>query len=197
MTGLICPWIRLKVTLTALVATLGVPLQALAANGDTGWRSTYDVVMMWVNFAILVALLVKFLRKPLGRFLSSQRDAIKKTFDELEGEKKRIAEDIRTLRETVETRRQNAEDRHRRLLEQARQERQDIIAIARDEAQRRLTKARQNIDARHREAYHKLRNEIIDAAVAKVMTALPDHMTAELEQDLTDRFLSSITKSKP
>lgn len=200
MTDPACGWIRLGVrlqrTLLPLGASLAFPLQALAADGGGDWRSTYDVVMLWVNFVILTALLVKFLRKPLGRFLTSQRDAIKKTFDDLDIEKNRISEDIQALRDSMEARRQKAEERHRRIVEQARRERRDIIASARQEAQRRLTKARQQVDARHREACTRLRNEIIDAAVAKAMSELPRKVTPEEEQAWVTLFLESITPSK-
>ena len=200
MTDPVCGWIRLgirlKKTMLPLGASLVFPLQALAADTGGGWRSTYDVVMMWVNFVILVALLVKFLRKPLGRFLTSQRDAIKKAFDDLEAEKARISNDIQALRESMEARRQKAEERHRRIVEQARRERRDIIETAREEAQRRIAKARQQIDARHREARTKLRNEIIDAAVAKAMRELPRQVTPEEEQAWVNMFLKSITASK-
>lgn len=194
--GRIPLWIRLKKTLLPLGASLVFPLQALAADGGGGWRSTYDMVMMWVNFVILVALLVKFLRRPLGRYLASQRDAIKNAFDDLEAEKARINHDIQALRESMEARRQKAEERHRRIVAQARRERRDIIETAREEAQRRIAKARQQIDARHREARTKLRNEIIDAAVAKAMSELPHQVTPEEEQAWVSLFLKSITPSK-
>lgn len=185
---------RLKAALLALGAPLWFPLQALAANTGGSWRSTYDVVMMWVNFAILVALLVKFLRKPLGRLLKSQQDAIQNTLGQLETRKGRIGNEIQSLRESLETRRQKAEDRHARIIQWAQRERLEIIATARQEAERRLRQARQLIDARHREACQALRNDIVDAAVTKVLQDLPGHMTAELEKDLTERFLASITK---
>ncbi len=185
---------HLKAALLALAVPLWFPLQALAANTGGSWRSTYDVVMMWVNFAILVALLVKFLRKPLGRLLKNQQDAIQNTLGQFEARKGRIENEIQSLRESLETRRQKAEDRHARILRWAQRERLEIIATARQEAERRLRQARQLIDARHREACQTLRNDIVDAAVTKVLQDLPGHMTADLEKDLTDRFLASITK---
>ena len=187
-------WARLKVTMITLGASLWLPLQAQAATTGGDWRPTYDMVMMWVNFVILVALLIKLLRKPLGQFLQSQQDAIQKTLDGLENEKGRLKEEVQALRESVDTRKQKAEERHQRLMQRAKQERREIIETAREEAERRLAKARQLIDNRHREACQTLRNEIVDAAVTRVMADLPGHMTAELEQDLTDRFLTSINK---
>ena len=189
-------WTRLKMTMLPLLgASLLVPLQALAADGAGDWRPTYDVVMMWVNFVILVLVLVIFLRQPLGGFLTSQRNDIKKTFDDLETEKTRIKDDIQALRNSMERHRQKAEDRHRRIVAQARRERLDIIESAREEAQRRLTKARQQSDARRREAWRTLRNAIIDAAVDRVMAELPRHVTPENQDAFVASFLKSISKS--
>lgn len=186
--------IRLKMMLIAQGAALWVPLQALAAGSNSSWRSTYDVVMLWVNFVILVALLLKFLRPHLNRFLKSQQEAIKKTLDQLESEKSRLRDDVEALRQSLAARKQRTEEWHQRTMQRARTERLEIIDAARLEAERRLAKARQLIDARHREACQALQAEIVDAAIAKVMEDLPGQITVELEQDLTDRFLSAITK---
>jgi F-type H+-transporting ATPase subunit b len=185
-------WIRLKMTLLTLGASLWLPLQALAANTNSSWRSTYDVVMMWVNFAILLALLFKFLRPPLGRFLKSQQDAIQETLDKLENEKCRLKDEVRVLQGSLVARKENAEDWHERIMQRARMERREIIETGRQEAERRLDKARQLIDARHREACHTLRNELVDIAVRCAMEELPKHMTPDIEQTLTDRFLKTV-----
>lgn len=195
MTALTTVWGRLKATMLTLGAALWFPLQATAADSG-GWRATYDVVMMWVNFVILVALLVKFLRKPVGRFLTSQRDAIQKTFDALETEKARIADDVQAMRKTLAARKQQAEERHRRILQRARRERMEIIAAAGEEAERRLTKARQLVDTRQREAWQRLRNEIVDAAAAKAMAELPRQVTPEDAKAWVSLFLKSISGSQ-
>ena len=85
----------------AAVFCLLWPTQAAAAAGD--WRPTYDTVMMWINFIILTAVLIKLLRHPLGNFLKTQRDSTAHTLDVLEGEKRRIESEIQSMRRLVVT----------------------------------------------------------------------------------------------
>lgn len=173
-------------------------LQAPAAAAAAGnWRPTYDTVMMWVNFVILAALLIKLLRHPLRRFLTARRDALKETLEGLEEEKHRIETDIEALRLSLEDRQQKAADLHERILAQGAQERREIIAEAEREAERRLLKARQMIEARHREVCRKLRGELVEAAIRRAMEELPKHMTPEVEKELMERFLRSISKPNP
>jgi F-type H+-transporting ATPase subunit b len=169
-------------------------LQSTTAMAAGDWRPTYDIIMMWVNFIILATVLIKLLRHPLGNFLRTQRDAVKDTLETLENEKGRIEEEITSLRAALEDRQQRAADLHERMVAEGEEERRELIAEARQEAERRLIKARQLIDAHQREVCHKLRDEIIDTAVRKAMAELPKHITPEVEQVLTDRFLRFIAR---
>jgi F-type H+-transporting ATPase subunit b len=187
---------RLTMWVATFAAAVLILVQAPAALAAGDWRPTYDTVMMWINFVILATLLTKLLRHPLGNYLNSKRDAVKNTLDGLETEKNRIEEEIQSLRRMLEDRQQKAADLHQRIVEAGENERRDIIATARREAERRLLKARQLIDAHHREACLTLRNELIDSAVGKAMEELPKHMTPETEHALMDRFLKSISRPK-
>jgi F-type H+-transporting ATPase subunit b len=191
-----CPANRLiaAAVIPAAVFWLLLPAPAAAAAGD--WRPTYDTVMMWINFIILTAVLIKLLRHPLGNFFKTQRDSTARTLDALEGEKHRIASEIQSLRRTLEDRQQKVADLHTRIVAAGREERQEVIAAAKREADRRLLKARQLIEAHQREACRRLRNEMIDSAVLRAMAELPGHMTPEVEQALTERFLRSIAQKK-
>lgn len=185
-----------KTILLTLVASLWFPLAALA--GDTSnWRSVYDVVMMWVNFAILLALLFKFLRKPLGQFLKSQQEAIQETLDRLENEKCRLKDEVQALQESLAARKEKAEDWHERIMHRAGMERRDIIESGRQEAERRLAKARQLIEARHRDACQTLRNEMVDTAIQIATREFSKHMTPAIEQTLTERFLKTVAGRQP
>lgn len=197
MTGWKNPWTRPTLVLVTVAITFWSPLQALAADAGSNWRPTYDMVMMWVNFIILVALLIKFLRQPLRDFLNKQRDAVQNTLDRLGAEKSRIEKDIQSLRATLDGRKQKAEDMHRRIVAQGENERRDIIATARQEAERRLLKAHQLIEARHREACQALRNEMVDIAIDLAMQEFAKHMTPDIEQTLTDRFLKTVADRRP
>ena len=197
MTGRYDQLTRQMFAMVTFGVTFWNPIQALAADPAGSWRQTYDTVMMWVNFIILVTLLVKFLRQPLRNFLNKQRDAVKDTLDRLEAEKCRIDEDIRSLQGDLEDRKQKAADLHQRIVAQGEDERRDIIETARQEAERRLAKAHQLIEAHHREACQVLRNEMVDIAIHLAMQEFSKHMTPAIEQTLTDRFLKTVADRRP
>ena len=92
--------------LLSSAALVLAPTPAWAAGAD--WRPIYDIVMMWVNFVILTAVLVKVLRKPLSRYLREQRDAVEETMAHLDSEKERIEAQIRSLQQDLEDRKQSA-----------------------------------------------------------------------------------------
>jgi F-type H+-transporting ATPase subunit b len=190
-------WSCFKTTLLTLGASLWFPLTAMAADTSSTWRSTYDVVMMWVNFAILLALLFKFLRPPLDRFLKSQQDAIQETLDRLENEKRRLKDEVRALQESLAGRKEKAENWHERIMQRARMERREIIETGRQEAERRLAKAHQLIEARHRDACQTLRNEMVDTAIQIATQEFSKHMTPAIEQTLTDHFLKNVAGRQP
>ena len=46
---------------------------SVGAAETAAWRPTYDLVMRWVNFLILVIIIVKYMRKPLGDFIAGKQ----------------------------------------------------------------------------------------------------------------------------
>ena len=197
MTGRYVQLTRRALVLVAIAITFWIPEEALAGDPGGGWRQTYDIVMMWVNFILLAALLLKFLRQPLRNFLHKQRDAIKDVLGRLEAEKSRIEDDIHALKGTLEDRKQKAVDWHRRIIALGEDERRDIIESARKEAERRLAKAHQLIEARHRDACQTLRNEMVDTAIRMATQEFSKHMTPAAQQTLTDRFLKTVADRQP
>lgn len=75
---------------------MALPAAALAA--DPQWRPTYDVAMRWVNFIILVAVILKYAREPIKDFLKLQKSDIVSEIGELETEKARIISEINSVK---------------------------------------------------------------------------------------------------
>ena len=57
-----------------LLGLLMLSLPESAMAGDPGWRPVYDVAMRWVNFLILVAVIVKYGREPIKEFLKQKKE---------------------------------------------------------------------------------------------------------------------------
>ncbi|UCG05036.1 MAG: hypothetical protein JSV83_14030, partial [Desulfobacterales bacterium] len=68
--------------------------EALATETEVGWRSNYDLIMMWVNFAILVIVLIKFGKNPIKGFFRDQKEKISRTIGDIEAQKEENAAQI-------------------------------------------------------------------------------------------------------
>ena len=84
-------WYCLSAVLIALL--LSGP-NALAAESTENWRSTFDLVMRYVNFAIIAILLVKFTKTPIKNFLSDRKEQIEKKIKAYEQQKEAVEEKI-------------------------------------------------------------------------------------------------------
>jgi F-type H+-transporting ATPase subunit b len=195
---------RMPALINTAIRTAGVSCAVLlagparlciAAGAAAPWRGTYDTVMMWINFVILVAVLVKLLRKPLGDFLDGQRSALTKEIDQLTKQKEQTEADIAAFREAMDSRKERFDAIHQNILDNGEKERQELIETAHRQAAILIESARQRIDNRLRKASMTLRAELIDAAMATAATQLPDRITPENTRTWTDRFIHDIDAS--
>ena len=167
----------------------------MAADTSASWRGTYDSVMLYVNFAILVALLIKLLKNPLRDFFGSQRNTIANELNTLTSQKQTAEANIATFREEMEVRQTRFAALHQNIIDNGEKERQEIIAAARRQASNMIDSARQRIDHRLRDAERRLRGEFIDAAMTIALTQLPDRIEPEDDHQMIDRFIHEIDKS--
>ena len=178
-------WLLLFVLLSAFAL---VPQVAAADDGDS-WRTTYDLVMRWVNFLILAALIVKFGRRPLSNFLAGRKEEIAYELRRLEEEKEAVLQRVAEVRKQIE----DSENRHEqikdRIIAQGRSRKQAIIDEAHRESRVLMAATRNHIDNQLRRAKRNIRSEIIDLAVDMALQKLPEQVTAEDNRKLVDRLI--------
>lgn len=180
------PWLMLCVWLLAFGL---VPEVAAADNGDS-WRATYDLVMRWVNFLILAAVIVKFGRRPLMNFLTGRKEEIAYELRRLEEEKKAVLQKVDEVRQQIADSEARHEQSKERIVAQGRSRRQAIIEEAHRESQILMESTKNHIDNQLRMAKRKIRAELIDLAVDKAMQRLPEKVTAEDNTRLVDKLIA-------
>lgn len=182
-------------TLTVIALSAPPARYCLAAGTGAAWRGTYDSVMVWVNFVILAALLIKLLKKPLRDFLGGQRDALTKELDALTDQKKQAEANIAAFRQEMEARQDRFAAIHQNIIDNGEKERQEIIETAHRQAAIMIDSARQRIEHRLRDAGERLRAELIDAAMTIALTQLPSRIEPEDDNQWIDRFIHDIDAS--
>jgi len=178
----------LSAVLIALLLMSGP--DALAAENAENWRTTYDLVMRWVNFAIIAILLVKFAKTPLRDFLADQKGQIERRIKGYEQQKEAVEEKIAENQKMLADSMARFEKIKQMIIESGERKKQEIIEDAQRESQMLLDATQHKIEHQIREARNIIRSELIDSAIALAEKRLPAEITAADEQKLTDLFLA-------
>lgn len=161
-----------------------------AAESSGGFRPTWDLIMRWVNFIILVAIIVKFARRPLADFIAGKRDEIAYQLKRLEEQKDAASTRAKEVYDQLDDSRERLERIKARIIKQGRERQQEIIDQARSESRLLLAGTRRKIDYQLREAKENLRSEMVDSAVDIALERLPQQITAADNQKLLEKYLT-------
>ena len=164
---------------------------ALAAESAKTWRSTFDLVMRWLNFAIIAIILVKFGRKPIKDFLANRKEEIDYRIKKFERQKQAAEEKIEETAKMLEDSRNRLKKIKKRIVEDGEKKKQQIIAEAQQESRILLEGTQHKIENQIVEARNLIRSELIESAIALAEKRLPEEITAIDEQKLFDHFMES------
>jgi F-type H+-transporting ATPase subunit b len=148
-----------------------------------------------VNFALLIAVLVYFTRKPIQSFFAERRRAIQQDL-ERSAELQRQAEEryAKWQRRLVDLERE-LEGIRRVSRERAEAEREHILSDARASAARIEQTARLAVDQELRRAREQLRDEASKLAVELAAGLLREQVTPADRDRLLDEFISRVEQA--
>jgi F-type H+-transporting ATPase subunit b len=165
--------------------------EALAAEASSGWRPAYDLTMRYINFLILVFLILKYARKPLVVFFKGKSQEVKRDIQKIEESKSQVQDQVKALLEEQDKSRERFEQLKERIISQGKIKQTNIIDDARREGQLLLENANLKIDHLIAKAQHTLRSEMIDMAIDLAMKKLPETITDQDNQRFVDHYLES------
>ncbi len=164
---------------------------AASDAGAAGWRPTYDTIMKWLNFFILVFIIVKYSRKPLASFLTNRREDIRREINSVEQKKEEIAVATKAANTALSDSADRLEKLKQRIIDQGEQNKLRIIADAQAESHHIIAGAKRKIQGAILQARNKIRMEMIDRATDIAMERLPREVTEHDNQKLMEQFLTS------
>jgi len=174
------------------IVWLLVGQNALAGEEGGNWRSTYDMVMLWVNFCILAFVIVKFGKGPIMNFLRGQKEDIAREIHEMEEEKGKAAALSAETRKTLEESESRFEDLKAKIVQQGERKKQEIIEDARRHSQIMMEMAKQRVENQILVAKQAVKGELVDMAVQLATRQLPKMITEEDNQRLFDACLTAV-----
>jgi F-type H+-transporting ATPase subunit b len=166
---------------------------AWAGDGSKHWRSTYDLVMAWVNFAILVFLLVKYLKTPLMNFLYGQREDVAREIRQMEREKEKVSGKIGEMMKALADSETHFAELKNRFIKRGEDAKQNIIKDAEQQSRLIMDLAKQKITGRIAQAKSEVKVQLVDEAIALATKKLPEIITDDDNQKLLDRYLIAAT----
>ena len=178
--------------------TESIAVHADGHHGDGhGDKSLLDpntsmVVLTWITFVLLLAVLNKFALKPILKALEQREkqiedavahaDKIKEELDNLDQKRAEILEE--------------AQQKSKELIAQSRKAAQEAAHViegkAKDEAKILLENARREIKNEQEKAYAKLREDSADIAVAIASKLIDEHLDKKKNEKLINRVLEDL-----
>lgn len=183
---------RLILTQTLWIICWLLVVPAISFAADTGgWRPVYDLVMRWLNFLILVFVIVKFSRRPLSSFLKGKQKEIGDKISRIEQEQEKISQATTAARQTLDKSADRLEQLKQRIINQGEKRKLEIIEEARQEGRHIVESAKRKVAGSILQAKIKIRGEMIDTAAAIALGKLPGEITAQDNEKLFEQFLIS------
>jgi F-type H+-transporting ATPase subunit b len=168
---------------------------ALAAEEAGGWRPTYDLVMRWVNFALLAFVIVKFSREPLNDFLQGRKMALSIEIQKMEDQHRAAAEQAKQASRQLEESSAQLAEMKERIINLGVNSKERIIEEARQQARNMLLESQRKVEGQILRARQKFRNELVDAAIDRVLEKLPETINDVDRERMVKAFVASLAKA--
>jgi F-type H+-transporting ATPase subunit b len=167
---------------------------ALAAEKSNSWRPMYDLILRWINFGIIVFVIVKYGKTPIMNFLRGQKDKLAQEINQLENEKKDATAKVMETLKSVDESEVRFADLKDRIIQQGEKKKTEIIESAQNQSKMMLEDAKRRIDSHFLQAKNEFKAELIDIAMDMAMERLPEVITPEDNDKFTRLFLDSTSK---
>lgn len=165
---------------------------AFAAESSADWRPTYDIIMRWVNFFILMFLIYRYGRHPVKNFLMDRKKQVSKELDKLEEHKKQLENQIEENRQELQESTKRFEKIKSRIIEEGRRKRQEIIDQANEQSRKLLEAEKKKATNRIAQARRQLLEETADQASAIAFDMLPNELTDEDHRNMLNLYLNNV-----
>ncbi len=181
---------RAFIAFCVICFVFGVGTDGVAAETGSGWRSTYDLILRWINFGILVLLILKVAKTPLKNFLAGQKNKLAQELERRKEEKEAATQEVEEILDSLkaaETRFSNIKDR---ILQQGEKRKKQIIDDASGQSRQIIEDAKRRVGGQILQAKQQLKSELIESAVDLAAKRLPREITKEDAQKFVDRFIA-------
>jgi F-type H+-transporting ATPase subunit b len=177
--------------LAVVIGILLLGTEASAADNSGDWRPVFDLVMRWLNFGIIVFILVKYARTPIKDFLLSRGEEVAREIEKIEEKKEEANQKIQDTARMLDESEVRFAKIKERLIQEGEIKKQKIIEDAQQESKILLESTKKRLENQLVDAKKAFKSELVDTAISLAMKRLPDEITTEDNQKFTNQFIAS------
>jgi len=181
------------ICLAVIMCCFFTPMVFGSSGGEhepKGWIATDTYRVM--NFAVLAVGLIFLLRKPVAEGLNLRIDDIKNSLSELEAKKKDAKEQLDKYNKILSGLDNEAEKIIAEYVKQGEEAKGRILKEAEATAVKLEEQAHKNIEHEFKQAKLRLKEDIIEKALAKAEEIIKDKITDKDQDRLVDEFLEKV-----
>jgi F-type H+-transporting ATPase subunit b len=165
--------------------------ETFAAEKTTKWRPTYDLIMRWINFGIIIFIVNKYAKTPIMNFLKGKKEKLAQEIKKLEDKKEDGAAKVKETSKTLDESEIRFAELKERVIQQGERKKQEIIESAQQQSKSMLEDANRRIESFIVQSKNAFKAELIDAAIDLAMERLPQQITDKDNEKFIDQYLTS------
>lgn len=181
-----------RIGLAGLMLLVCCVADAWAADGFKFTRESYDLMMRWLNFIILAALIIKYARRPIANFLQEKKNEVAESIENLEARKKAVQMKLEEGRRQLTASEERLASIKDRIIAEGENRKAQLIADSQNESRIMLETAQLRISHQIQEMHARLKSELIDSATQMTIAKLPEMITAADHERLISQWMDAV-----
>ncbi|TKJ35116.1 hypothetical protein CEE39_01520 [bacterium (candidate division B38) B3_B38] len=159
------------------------------AEAHSPWK---DTLWQTVNFIILVAVLVYFLRKPVVKYLHRRSQKIKEDIDLARRDREEASAKLQEIKERLSRLDEELSAFKKGILQESQRERKRILSQAKQEAEELLKATTNKIESEVKLAKRRLQEYIAGLSVEEAERVLKGSLTDKDQEALIRKYLAKM-----
>ena len=156
------------------------------------WRPTYDLVMKWLNFGIMVFVAIKFGKDPIRAFLHGRKESLAEKIQSFEEKNQILGARIQETQKALENSYARFEQIKKKIIVEGEKKKKKIIDQARQESEMMFRQTKLQIQNQILHARQQLLSELLEGAIDRAIEKLPREITLEDNRKLVNQYLDTL-----
>jgi F-type H+-transporting ATPase subunit b len=152
------------------------------------------IVWTWITFFIVFGLLVKYALNPMITAINNREESIRNDIESAEKQRTEAEELLEEHKKMM----QGAEEKSREIIKEnqhlAEKTRQEVIDAAKQEAEKFIIKAKEELERQKDTALSSLKAEVADLAVGAAEKIMVQSLDAKKQTAIVDEYINTMPK---